>query len=68
MKYKLEIQSDSLNISTDEILERVKESLKHKKCLLTKVKNLHIYYVPLTKVVYYAGIYDGKEVKSSIYL
>lgn len=67
MKYQLEIQSEGFNINTDEIINLVKKSLRRKKVSLTKLKDLRIYYVTETKIVYYICEYDGMEVSGHIY-
>lgn len=67
MKYNLEIQSQELNIQESKILELVKQSLKMKKIPTTKIKNLNIYYVVDTKVIYYTGLYNNEEIKGEIF-
>ena len=67
MKYKLEIQSQGFNINSDEIIDLVKDSLKHKKIPLTKIKDLKIYYVPERTEIHYVGFYNDEEVKGTIY-
>lgn len=68
MKYTLEIQHDGFNIEESRIIKEVKESLKNKKVVLSKVENLEIYYVVDRKIIYYSGTYQGKTVKSEIYV
>lgn len=68
MKYTLEIQSNGFNIETDRIIKEVKDSLKNKKVVLSKIKNLEIYYVVDKKIIYYNGLYNDETVKGEIYV
>lgn len=68
MKYKLEIQNNGFNIEESRIVKEVKDSLKNKKVALSKIKNLKIYYVVDTKVIYYNGLYNDETVKGEIYV
>lgn len=68
MKYKLEIQNNGFNIEKERIIKEVKDSLKNKKIVLSKIKNLEIYYVVDTKVIYYNGLYNDETVKGEIYV
>lgn len=67
MKYDLEIQSQEFNVEEKKIVELVKESLKLKKIPTTKIKDLKIYYVVDTKIIYYTGVYNGEEIKGNIF-
>lgn len=68
MKYSLEIQSAGFNVDTNEIVTMVKDSLKAKKVVLSKAKDLKIYYVTDTKIVYYTCTYNEEKVTGEIYL
>ena len=67
MKYTLEVQYQGYNIDSNEIEKLVKESLKAKKVPFSKVKDLKIYYVVDTKVIYYTGMYKEEEISGTIY-
>lgn len=68
MKIKLEIQTDELNVTYEELEKHIKDSLKMKNISLTKVKDVKAYYVPNTKVLYYTAMYNGQEIKGEKYL
>lgn len=68
MKMKLEIQTNELNVTYEELVNHVKDSLKMKNVPLTKVKDAKAYYVPNTKVLYYTAMYNGEEIKGEKYL
>lgn len=68
MKMKLEIQTNELNVTYEELEGHVKDSLKMKNVPLTKVKDVKAYYVSSTKVLYYTAMYNGEEIKGEKYL
>lgn len=68
MKYKLEIQNNGFNIEKERIIKEVKDSLKNKKVVLSKIKDLEIYYVVDKKIIYYNGLYKDETVKGEIYV
>lgn len=68
MKMKLEIQTNELNVTYEELEGHIKDSLKMKNIPLTKVKEVKAYYVPNTKVLYYTAQYNGQNIKGEKYL
>lgn len=65
---RVEIQTNGFNVVVDHMVKLVKDELKSKKILVTKVKNLSLYYIPEDKTVYYSGMYNNAAISGEIEL